>query len=306
MARKQRIHYPGALYHVITRGNNREYIFRQRAEKQEYLKVIKQYKAKYDFLLYAYCIMDNHAHMLLEVADTPLNKIMQGIQQVFTFRYNKRFSRTGHVFEQRYSAKLCNKDEYLWQLIKYIHQNPVRADMEEGLSYEWSSHKEYLGGSILTDTSFPLSILDENGEKALKEYRVLIQAVGDNDLQLGEKVSGIKDGELFMVDCISSSQRGKKLSPEEIIEVVVAFSGIAWLEIYGNNKSRPVSDLRKIMILLLKKYTHLSHTEIAQMMGIGLSAVSNVLQPRYKKSLYFVSTLEELEKVLKAFGEVKA
>ncbi|MCG8500583.1 MAG: transposase, partial [Firmicutes bacterium] len=117
MPRKPRIHYEGALYHVIVRGNNRSSIFEKKENKAEYLNIIKRYKKKYSFKLYAYCIMDNHAHILIEVDKAPLSKIMQVIQQVYTQNYNKDYERTGHVFEQRYKAIICDKDSYLLNLI---------------------------------------------------------------------------------------------------------------------------------------------------------------------------------------------
>nr|WP_286170372.1 transposase [Halocella sp. SP3-1] len=73
---------------------------------------------------------------MVEINKTPLSKMMQGIQQVFTMKYNKKYNRTGHVFEQRYKAMLCNKDKYLFNLLRYIHQNPVRAGIEEKLNYK--------------------------------------------------------------------------------------------------------------------------------------------------------------------------
>lgn len=147
MARKPRIHYEGALYHVLVRGNNRSYIFRSKDNKEEYKTIISKCKKRYRFKLYAYCIMDNHAHLLIEVEDIPLSKIMQGIQQVFTQYYNRRNRTTGHVFEQRYKSFLCDKDHYLLSLIRYIHQNPVRSKLTGTLDYEWSSHREYIGNS---------------------------------------------------------------------------------------------------------------------------------------------------------------
>ncbi len=122
MARKSRIHYKGAFYHVIVRGNNKHYVFQADEMKKIHLKKIKKYIEKYDCKLYAYVIMDNHAHLLIEVSDIPLSKPMQLIQQTFTQHYNKINKRTGHVFEQRYKAVLCDKDEYLLTLIKYIHK----------------------------------------------------------------------------------------------------------------------------------------------------------------------------------------
>jgi len=80
--------------------------------------------------------MDNHANILVEIKENPLSKIMQSIQQVYTQRYNRKKDRTGHVFEQRYKAILCNKDEYLLQLIKYIHQNQLREGFQGGINYK--------------------------------------------------------------------------------------------------------------------------------------------------------------------------
>ena len=104
LPRKKRIYYEGVLYHVITRGNNKEYISESDQDKNEYLKRVKKYIEKYKGKLYAYVMMDNHCHMLIEVSDIPLSKIMQLIQQTYTRWYNKINKRSGHVFEQRYKS----------------------------------------------------------------------------------------------------------------------------------------------------------------------------------------------------------
>jgi REP element-mobilizing transposase RayT len=130
----------------------------QKRRIKKYLKIIKRYKDKYNFILYAYCIMDNHAHLLVEVKDIPISKIMQGIQQIYTQRYNIRKNRTGHVFEQRYKAILCNKDEYLIELMRYIHQNPLKAGFKEAIRYRWSSYNEYMG--VKKSSRYRISIIN--------------------------------------------------------------------------------------------------------------------------------------------------
>ena len=89
---------------------------------------------------------------------------MQGIQQSYTQRYNKKYKRTGHVFQQRYKVEICNKDQYLFQLIKYIHNNPVKARLERGLNYKWSSHKEYISNrrSELIEVDYILRLFGNN------------------------------------------------------------------------------------------------------------------------------------------------
>jgi REP element-mobilizing transposase RayT len=129
------VHYDGALYHVIARGNNRANVFETDEEKEKYLEILADYKERYDFQLYAYVIMDNHVHLLLQIGKNPLSKIMQGIQQRYTQYYNGHCKHSGHVFEQRYKAILCEKESYLMALICYIHQNPVRANIPEGINH---------------------------------------------------------------------------------------------------------------------------------------------------------------------------
>ena len=167
VARKPRIHYEGALYHVICRGNNREYILDTDEWKSIYLETVQRYKKRFEFKLYAYVVMDNHVHMLLEVAEVPLSKIMQCIQQVYTQTYNRKRLRTGHVFEQRYKAIMCDKDEYLLMLIRYIHQNPVRINHRDGMEYRWSSYRKYLQDTVdpLLDKAFVIGLFENSKSK---------------------------------------------------------------------------------------------------------------------------------------------
>ena len=117
------MHYVAAIYHVIVRGNNRERIFAGAEEKGKYLHIIQDYCERYKFHFLGYVIMDNHAHLLIRVEQVELAKIMQGIQQRYTQYYNRRYARTGHVFEQRYKAKLCSDEKYLLTLLCYVHQS---------------------------------------------------------------------------------------------------------------------------------------------------------------------------------------
>ena len=127
MSRKQRVHYSGAIYHVTDRGNNRQIIFNDEFDKIHYLSLLRHYKDKYECILYAYVLMDNHVHLLIAVADQPLSKFMQGVQQCYTQYYNHKYSYVGHVFQQRYNAEICADDSYLLSVVRYIHTNPIKA-----------------------------------------------------------------------------------------------------------------------------------------------------------------------------------
>jgi REP-associated tyrosine transposase len=146
MARKPRVEFAGALYHVICRGNQRQVIFRSDADREYYLDRLEQYRERYGFKVCAYVLMSNHIHLLIETGKVPLSKIMQGLQLRYTGYFNKRYNKVGHLFQGRYKAILCDGDAYLLELVRYLHLNPerMRAAMDAG-TYRWSSHRAYLG-----------------------------------------------------------------------------------------------------------------------------------------------------------------
>ena len=290
MARKPRIHYEGALYHVIVRGNNRAYIFKSRENKEEYKKIASKYKKKYRFKLYAYCIMNNHAHLLIEVCDIPLSKIMQGIQQVFTQHYNRRNRTTGHVFEQRYKSFLCDKDAYLLSLIRYIHQNPVRSKLTGDLNYQWSSHQEYIGNPGLADVNFPLSLFAHHKNKAIKRYLSFM-----GEMETKEVKSMIEEETIEVAKNIERH----KIAKEALIKIIEEVTEIKMDKIKGNTKSKRISDIRKLYIKNLKKYTDVPNKEIADLLEIGSSTVTNVLSGRYKENDFIIKSSAEIDKNVK-------
>jgi REP-associated tyrosine transposase len=145
VARKPRVHVPGALYHVIARGNRRQAIFRADADRRRYLDLLSHYRARYLFQLRAYVLMANHVHLLVEVGTHSLAKIMQGLQQSYTLYFNRKYNLVGHLFQGRYKDILCDRDCYLLELVRYIHLNPVRSKIvTDPVDYAWSSHRDYL------------------------------------------------------------------------------------------------------------------------------------------------------------------
>lgn len=172
MPRQPRVHFPGAIYHVIARGNNQQAVFQSDGDKIRYLNRLEYYKQKFPYKIFAYVLMNNHIHLIIQVQDYQLSKIMQGIQQSYTIYYNRKYDCSGHVFQQRYKAILCQKDDYLLTLIKYIHLNPVRAGLSPGLEYQWSSHVHYIGKRLgqLVDTDFVMSMLGKNGQSSWQDY----------------------------------------------------------------------------------------------------------------------------------------
>ncbi len=172
MARRPRLFAPGLLYHVMVRGNQRRKTFLNDGDYQAYLTRLSQYRRRYDYTIHAYCLMPNHVHLLVESSRQPLAKFMQGLQQSYSQYFNLRHRKSGHVFQGRYKAIVCQQDEYLLQLIRYIHLNPVRAGMvKRPEQYDYSGHGVYLAGKA-SEAIEPQKVLAVMGGKA--RYRAFI------------------------------------------------------------------------------------------------------------------------------------
>src|SRR5438876_3834675 len=146
MARRARAEVEGGLYHVITRGNNRLQIFNSPADYEKFLSLISIQKSRLPFFLYAYCLMTNHLHLLIERRADSIGRIMHRVLTGYSQYYNRRYRRVGHLLQGRHRAILCQSDRYLSELVRYIHLNPVLATMVgKPEQYQYSGHRAYLG-----------------------------------------------------------------------------------------------------------------------------------------------------------------
>lgn len=145
MARKLRIHYPGAQYHVMVRGNNKQDIFFHDKDRFVFYKLMQDLPEKFKVKIYAFCMMKNHVHLAIEVSDIPLHKAMHNLNVKYVKYINKEYGKIGHLFQGRYKALMVYENEYLKALIRYIHLNPLRAYLVNNIDhYYWSSHNYYL------------------------------------------------------------------------------------------------------------------------------------------------------------------
>lgn len=189
MARRTRTEFPGAIYHVYQRGNNREPIFEQEHFRQYFFQLLASSRQELQLQLFAYVIMSNHFHLLLRIGEVPLQRIMHNINTRFSMHYNYCQERTGHVFEGRYGAELVTDDRYLLTVLRYIHLNPVRAGLvTDGRCYPWSSYQAYLGdGDGITDTLLTLSMLAEDLVQGRALFNELMQGDEPADYNFGEQ-----------------------------------------------------------------------------------------------------------------------
>jgi putative transposase len=208
MARKPRIHAPGAIYHVIVRGNARQDIFSDDKDRFRFYEILQKSRERFRHRIHAFCLMTNHIHLEIQVSEIPLSRIMQNVSLRYTQWFNWRHKKTGHVFQGRYKAVMVDADAYLLELASYIHLNPVRARIaDRPENYRWSSHLAYLGKESLPwlETDFVLAQFSKNVAKARIKFEAFVEArlaEGRREEFHGEK--GI-DSRVFGDDCFVDS-----------------------------------------------------------------------------------------------------
>ncbi len=146
MARPLRIEYDGALYHVTSRGNDRKAIFKDDRDRELFLNTLAQVTERFHWICHAYCLMNNHYHLVIETPDGNLSKGMRQLNGVYTQAFNKRHSRVGHVFRGRFKAILVQKDSHFLEVCRYVVLNPVRAKtISHPRQWKWSSYRATAG-----------------------------------------------------------------------------------------------------------------------------------------------------------------
>lgn len=146
MPRKIRVWYPGAVYHIICRGNYQQDIFVDNGDRLSYLSILKEVKKDFPYILHSYCLMTNHVHLQIETGDVNIGQVMKRINMLYAIYFNKKYDFTGHLFQDRYRSELIETEPYHLDVSRYIHLNPVRANLVARPElYQWSSYKAYIG-----------------------------------------------------------------------------------------------------------------------------------------------------------------
>lgn len=187
MSRPLRINMPDLIYHVVNRGNNRQVVFTQDIDYEHYLGILKRYKEKFQFKVFAYCLMTNHIHLLLKTSKTEtISNIMKAITIAHTRYYHHKYTASGHVWQGRFKSPIVSDDEYLLTLMRYIEQNPVRAGIT-------ASPEEYIFSSCRANLSIKKdSIVDKEDnpvllgmsssiEERIKQYKAFTLELLDED-----------------------------------------------------------------------------------------------------------------------------
>ncbi|WP_303905228.1 REP-associated tyrosine transposase [Thiohalomonas denitrificans] len=193
MARPLRIEFAGALYHVTSRGDGQEDIYRDDEDRRLFLGILGEVCERFSWVVHAYCLMDNHYHLLVETPNGNLSKGMRQLNGVYTQRFNRKHGRVGHVFQGRYKAVLVQKEAYLLELARYIVLNPVRARIvRSAKGWPWSSYRATAGQSRAASwlhTDWLLGSFARQRVRAMERYREFV-AQGRNQPSPWEQLKG--------------------------------------------------------------------------------------------------------------------
>jgi REP element-mobilizing transposase RayT len=172
------LEYEGALYHVTSRGDRREDIYRDDEDRQQWLSVLSQVCERFNWVVYAWCQMTNHYHVVVETIDGNLSRGMRQLNGVYTQRFNRRHGEVGHLYQGRYKAILVQKESYLLELTRYVVLNPLRAGMgKKPEEWPWSSYPATIGitkAPQWLDTNWLLNQFGRHKSSAISAYRRFI------------------------------------------------------------------------------------------------------------------------------------
>jgi REP element-mobilizing transposase RayT len=286
MARKPRIQFEGAFYHIIVRGNQKQNIFLDDDDRNNYLERLQKYKTKYNFFLYAYVLMTNHVHLLIETPSDPISKIMQMVNFTYTRYFNKKYDKTGHLFQGRFISYLCDKENYLLSLIRYIHNNPVRAGMvKNALKYPWSSHKEYLEGTNhLVNTNKTLRLFSEKPSVAKLKYAEFMNDL-DSDEHFNQYSSHRQQiiGDEQFIDEIQKhvkqlKRKTKKMPIKDLSIAIERETGVGLGLMISRKRGDQLREARRIFVLIAREmgYTMVELQDILKRDISVLSRLGNI------------------------------
>lgn len=191
MPRTRRLKSETGIYHVVLRGINKQIIFEDEEDNEMFLVTVNQYKKQSGCLLLAYCLMGNHIHLLLKTGSEELAQIFRRIGASYVYWYNRKYGRSGHLFQDRYKSEAVETDAYLHAVLRYIHQNPLKAGLVKKLEdYQYSSFGEYLGlnDDNYVDKDFVLALYNKDRNTAITDFKAYNELISDERfLDISEK-----------------------------------------------------------------------------------------------------------------------
>jgi putative transposase len=278
MARPLRIEYDGALYHVTSRGNDRKTIFKNDSDRELFLDTLAHVNERFHWICHAYCLMNNHYHLVIETPDGNLSKGMRQLNGVYTQAYNKRHHRVGHLFQGRFKGILVQKDSHFLEVCRYVILNPLRAKaISHPRQFKWSSYRATAGITKADDCLTPEEILSHFGQrKAIAEgrYRDFVQD-GIDSPSIWEE---LKAQSLLGVEGFADSLRHLVTEKQQIREIPKGqrFAGRPALRKLFSHKSLSKQSRDQLITKAVTQYGY-SQTELASFLDLHYSTISRIL-----------------------------
>jgi REP element-mobilizing transposase RayT len=280
MARPLRIEYPGAVYHITSRGNAKQAIFLDVGDRREFLRVLSSAVERFNWLCHAYCLMDNHYHLVVETPEGNLSRGMRQLNGVYTQDFNRRHTRVGHLFQGRYGAIVVDKDSYLLSLCRYVVLNPVRSNaVNRPEDWIWSSYKATIGRtrkpSFLT-VDWILSQFGGRRSEARALYKKFVLTKIEEDSPWG-----LVRGQILLGKDSFVKKFGKFLKEKERIEEVPRIQRYATRpslsELFAESKRENERARNETVHLSYVRYGY-TLRQIAEHLGVHYTTISRVIK----------------------------
>lgn len=283
--RPLRLEVPGGVYHLIARGNEQKAIFRDDWDRAIYLDRLADCRRRFGFFLYAYCLMDNHLHLAIERGSTPVSRIMHNLQSFYGQRFNRRHDRVGHLFQGRYKAFLVEKERYLLALLRYIHDNPVKAGLvAQAADYRWSSGRCFEKGSgpEWLDVDRAMEMLTPGSSAEVSQHHRMTRASPFSYDEAKPVANVIKGGEQFAEQILALSGRSSgentvrvsQQAAERIARAVGAAFGLSVEEMMRRGQAVRPSKARVIAAYLGRREAGVTVARIARYFGRDSSTLT--------------------------------
>lgn len=276
MPRSARIKSFDSIYHVMCRSISEVDLFREDKDKEHYLNLLKGYQDVFAFKVYAYCLMDNHSHFIIDVNGADISKIFHGLNQRYAHYYNRKYKRHGHLFQDRFKSIIVNDDQYLLTLSGYIHANPlsIKEYSNSVERYEYSSLGIYLGlykdKYELVDQGFIMSQFSGKSVNARKLYLEFVKQCIDENIKANIEFK--TEGTRYVSERIILP---REYDVQKIIEFIVKRLNVEEISLRMKN-NRKYTKERALFVLLMRCFCNYKHKDICRVIG-------NIAAPRISR-----------------------
>lgn len=311
MARRHRFHLQGATYHVMLRGNDGQKIFFSDGDKSRMCLLIQQGIERFGHVILAFCFMTNHIHLAIQVGDVSISRIMQNLAFRYTQHINQKQKHKGHLFQGRFKSILVDESEYLKELIRYIHLNPVHARLtSHPEKYLWSSHRAFMQLSAFAwlNPEIVVNRFDHNHHQAIVNYEdYVLRGIGiesEIDFKSGFK-DGILSNESFADKIVKKVGRTLlcKIELTDLVELVCNHYHMTIDELGKQSKHAKQSHVRSVLALLVREFDGISLEKLGILLNRGASGLSKLaarLEIKSKKSETIANEVNQLRQLILA------